>query len=461
MSYFPSPTDLSRLLRPKSVAIIGASDSPAALGASVLANLERFGYDGEIHLVNPKRDAIGTRPCVRRIDDLPACVDAAVLAIPRPAVLAAIGELAHKGVGAAIVFSAGFAEGGPEGLAEQHEIARFAADSGMIVLGPNCLGSVNYVDGVPLTFVETHPQPADRRPELGIVSQSGAMAAVLSVMIAARHIGKSLSISTGNEAVTGVEDYVEQLVADDDTRVIVLLVELFRRPERFLAAAREARRKGKTIVLLHPGTSSAARASAATHTGAMAGDHEVMRVKVERAGVVLVETLEELADVAELAVRCPPFTAAGPVVIGESGAFKALTLDLAERLGLPLPAAGDEDAPALRAALPDFVGVSNPLDVTAQGLVDRDLYYRTLAAVFDDDRFGSIVLGIIQTDATTTGIKIPPILRALREHRPGKPVIYAGLDEGSSSPSRTSMTCAPSVCRACRPVSGPCEPSPA
>ncbi|WP_276508835.1 acetate--CoA ligase family protein [Trinickia caryophylli] len=185
---------------------------------------------------------------------------------------------------------------------------------------------------------------------------------------------------------------------------------------------------------MHPGRSSAARESAATHTGAMAGDHALMTTKVERAGVVVAHTLEELGDMAEIAFRCARLPAPGTAILGESGAFKALCLDLCDELGLPLPSVGDEDAPGLRAAMPPFVAVSNPLDLTAQALVDPDLYYRTLAALFDDERFSSIVVGLIQTDPVTCAIKVPPVLRAVRELRPTKPVICAGLDEGAVVP---------------------------
>lgn len=423
---------LDRLLRPRSVAIVGASDKPGALGASVLANLDRNGFAGTVHLINPKRAEIGGRACLASVDDLPDGVDAAVLAIPRVAVLDTVRALAARGVGAAVIFSAGFAEGGEEGLAEQREIGRIANETGMVVEGPNCLGMTNFIDRVPLTFVETNAVALGERVGIGIVSQSGAMACVLGTTLASRDLGLSFSVSTGNEAASGVEDYVEYLLDDPATQVIAMIVEQFRKPQRFLAAARRARALGKTIVLLHPGKSSAARESAATHTGAMAGDYAVMRVKVERAGVVFAETLEELGDIAEIALRCPRIPPEGVAVLGESGAFKALTLDLCEALDLDLPAVDDATAPALRAALPDFVGVSNPLDLTAQGLVDPDLYYRTLAALFGDDRFGSIVAGIIQTDPVTVGIKLPPILRAVSELRPDKPVIFAGLDEGAA-----------------------------
>lgn len=426
---------LDRLLRPRSVAIVGASDKPGALGASVLTNLDRNSFAGAIYPINPKRETIGAHRCLPSVEALPEGVDVAVLAIPRAAVLDTVRALAGRGVGAAIIFSAGFAEGGEAGAAEQREIARIAAEAGMVIEGPNCLGCVNYLDGVSLTFVETDARAPRGAEGIGIVSQSGAMAAVLATMLASRDLDLTFSISTGNEAASGVEDYVDYLVDDATTSVIAMIVEQFRKPARFLAAAERARAAGKTIVLLHPGKSSAARESAATHTGAMAGDYQLMRVKVERAGVVFAETLEELGDIAEIALRAPPVPPAGAVVLGESGAFKALTLDLCEELGLDLPAISDDDAPALRAALPDFVGVGNPLDLTAQGLVDPDLYARTLAALFDDERFGSIVVGLIQTDAVTSGIKFPPVLRALRGHRPAKPVIVAGLDEGAPVPT--------------------------
>lgn len=425
---------LDRLLRPRSVAIVGASDKPGALGASVLSNLTRNGFSGDIHLINPKRAEIGGRPCLPSVDALPDGVDAAVLAIPRAAVLDTVKALAARNVGAAVIFSAGFAEGGEEGLAEQREIGRIAAETGMVVEGPNCLGMTNFIDRVPLTFVETDAKPLGDRPGIGVVSQSGAMACVLCTTLASRDLGLSFSISTGNEAASGVEDYVDYLLEDSATQVIAMIVEQFRKPQRFLAAARRARALGKTIVLLHPGRSAAARESAATHTGAMAGDYQVMRVKVERAGVIVAETLEELGDIAEIAVRCSAIPDGGVAVLGESGAFKALTLDLCEAIGLDLPQVNDGSAPALRAALPDFVPVSNPLDLTAQGLVDPDLYRRTLAALFTDDRFGSIVTGIIQTDPVTVGIKLPPILRAVSELRPDKPIIFAGLDEGAPVP---------------------------
>lgn len=426
---------IERLLKPASVAVVGASPTLGALGNSVIANLDRFGFKGDIHLINPRRDSIGARPCLKSVGELPEGVDAAVLAIPRAAVLATLRQLAARKVGAAIIFSAGFAEGGADGMAEQQEIARIAADSGMVIEGPNCLGLVNYVDGVALTFVETPAIALGKRAGIGIVSQSGAMAAVVGVTLSSRNLGISYSVSTGNEAASGVEDYVEYLLLDANTAVIGMIVEQFRQPRRFLALAQRARAAGKAIVLLHPGRSSAARESAATHTGAMAGDYAVMRTLVERQGVLLADELEEFADVLELASRCKTLPAGGTAILTESGAFKALTLDVCEQIGLKLPPLDNDNAPLLRAALPEFVPVSNPTDLTAQALVDPDLYRRALDALLRDERFGSIVLGIIQTDVKTSSIKFPPIIAAVKDLKPGKPVIFAGLDEGAEVPA--------------------------
>ena len=425
---------LERLLRPRSVAIVGASATPGALGASVLANLQRLGFRGDIHLINPNRTEIGGRPCLKSIEALPTAVDAAVLAIPRAGVLDAVAGLARRGVGAAVIFSAGFAEGGEAGRAEQREIAQIAAEHGMVVEGPNCLGVVNHVDGIALTFVETSHAALDGRPGIGIVSQSGAMACVLGTMLASRDLGVSYSISTGNEAASGVEDFIEYLLGEAQTPVIGLIVEQFRHPRRLLSLARRARAMGKPLVLLHPGRSGAARESAATHTGALAGDFALMRAKVESEGIVTVETLEELGDVLEIALRAPAPRRPGAAVVTESGAFKALALDLTEQVGLALPRLDDANAPALRAAVPAFVPVSNPLDLTAQGLIDPDLYGRTLVALAQDERIGAIVLGVIQTDPATCERKFPAILEALRQLHAPPLIVLAGLDEGAPVP---------------------------
>jgi acyl-CoA synthetase (NDP forming) len=422
---------LERLLRPRSIAILGASATPGSLGESLLMNLEEAGYGGELYLINPKRPTIHGRECLGGIEEMPKGVDCAVLAVPGAAVLRSLQACAERGIGSSIVFSAGFAEAGKDGRAVQSELARIARQHQMVLEGPNCLGMVNYVDGIPLTFVVTPPQAQTDRPGAAILSQSGALAAVIAVNMRHHGIPLTYSVSTGNEAATGIEDFVEHLLDDASTRVFALVVEQFREPKRFLELAGRARNVGKFVVLLHPGCSNAAKASAATHTGAIAGDYEVMHTLVTHEGVIHVESLEELVDVVQILVRCAELPRGGAAVFTESGAFKAHALDLCDRIGLKLPGLSESCEEALRKALPAFIPPSNPLDLTAQGLVDPDLYRRTLPPILDGEEFGSVVLGIILTDPKTTRLKLPPILSAIRALKPRKPVIFAALDEGA------------------------------
>jgi acetate---CoA ligase (ADP-forming) len=422
---------LDRLLRPRSIALVGASATPGSFGESVLLNLETAGYAGDLHLVNPKRPVIHGKPSLASVDDLPMGVDCAVLAIPGSAVLATARACALKGVGSLIIFSAGFAESGESGMAAQRELAHLAHEHGMVIVGPNCLGIVNYTGQIPLTFVVTPPQPRSALPGAAIISQSGALAAVLATNMRHHEITLTYSVSTGNEASHGVEDFMEHLIHDAQTRVLAFVVEQFRKPKRFLELARRAREKGLFVVLLHPGSSKAGQASAATHTGAMAGNHEVMRTLVSHAGVIAVETMEELVDVTQILVAMQELPRNGAAVFTESGAFKALTLDLCERIGLELPGFSDAANRALREALPPFIGLSNPLDLTAQGLVDPDLYRRVLPPILEDERFGSVLLGIILTDPKTIALKLPRIIDAIRLLKPQRTVVFAALDEGA------------------------------
>jgi acetate---CoA ligase (ADP-forming) len=429
-----STQSLDRLLRPRSVAVVGASDTPGSFGESLLSNLERAGFAGDLHLINPKRLQLRGRVCLPSIDELPPGVDCAVLSIPGSAVVDAVEACARRSVGAVVVFSAGFAESGPKGAAAQQKIAEIARAHSMAIEGPNCLGMVNYVEGIPLTFVGTHLGHPLQSPGVAVLSQSGALAAVLGVDLIHHGLPISYSVSTGNEAVCGVEDFIEYLLEDKNTQVFAMIVEQFRQPGRFLQLALRARELGKRIVLLHPGSSAAARESAATHTGALAGDYQTMRAKVTHAGVVVVDTLQELVDVAQLLFRCSTLPRGGAAVFTESGAFKALTLDLCERFELELPVFSDQTMTELRSALPAFIQPTNPIDLSAHGLVDPDLYRRTLLPVISDTSVGSVVVTLIHTDEATCNLKYPPLLSAIRALALTKPLMFAALDEGAPPP---------------------------
>ncbi len=426
---------IDRLLRPKSVAVIGASDRHGALGATLLNNLVQYEFAGDIYPVNPKRDELLGLKVYHSVGELPEGIDCAVLAIPRPFVLDTVRQLAERGCGAVVIYSAGFSEAGEEGMKDQLELGRIAEEHGMVIEGPNCLGCTNYVARVPLTFVETNMQsPGSGDRAVGIASQSGALAAVIATALHPRGLYVSTSVSTGNEAASGVEDYVEWLIDDPATNVIAMYVESLRRPAAFIAAAKRAREAGKPIVMLHPGKSSKAQESAATHTGAMAGDYALMKTRLAREGVIFADTLEELADITEIALRCKALPGANMVVLGESGALRGLAFDIAEDIGLDLLHMDDENSPELRAILPDFVPVSNPTDITALGLSEPEIYTKVLTALLEDERVGSVVASIIQSDPITSKIKFPAIIKVLESGTFSKPLVFAGVDEGARVP---------------------------
>jgi len=434
----PAQAAIGRLLRPRSIAIVGASPTPGSLGGGVLANLERFGFKGDIYPVHPHRSDVNGRPCLKSTADLPAGVDCAVLAIPRAGIIEAVKGCAARGVGGIVIYAGGFAEAGAEGRALQDELARIARAHAIAVEGPNCLGYVNFVDGVPLTFGMAEPAPplAGRRA-IGMASQSGAMASVIRAALLSRDVRISYTISTGNEAVNGLEDFIEYLIADDATHAIALVVEQFRAPLRFLALARRAHAVGKRIVLLHPGRGAAAKVSAQTHTGAMSGDYEVMRALVSHQGVAVVETLEELLDVSELFIRWTTLPRAGAAVITESGAHRGMTLDFCESIGLDLPAPSPASAAVIGAIAPELILPTNPLDLTAQALVDPGLYRKTMQPLLADERYGSLVLAMIMSSGTMAKRKSQPVLDALKELKPDKPVMFALLGEDVEMPAET------------------------
>ena len=418
---------IERLLHPRSIAIVGVSPQPMSPGASLLGNIERLGYEADVHLVSRNRTEVLGRPCVASIDDLPPGIDLALLLVPRAGVVDAMRACARRGIGAAIVYASGFAELDDEGRTAQNEIAAIARDAGISLLGPNCLGYSNYLDGLMLSFspfeVEADPAP----PKVAFISQSGGTPTVTRSSLAANRIGITYQISTGNEALLGVEDFLDAMIDDERNTVIALFCEQIRKPPRFLAAAKRARECRKPIVMLQPGASEAARESALSHTGALVGDHALIRVLVEDGGIIVVDTIEELIDVIHLVATFPAVPERGPALITDSGAFKGVELDFCEQAGLSVPRLSDEAIAAVREVVPSFVAVENPLDVTAQALVDTELYAKAIRAVAGDAATGATVISPIFGQPERGTQKIRSILPAFEATRSTRPAVLALL----------------------------------
>ncbi len=380
-----------RLLRPKSLAVVGASPEPLSLGGNVLANIGRFGFAGDIHLVSRTRSEINGRACVATIDDLPAGVDAVALMIPVPAVKDAVAACVRRGIGGAVVYASGFGELGEEGRRMQDEIAAMAREAGLALLGPNCLGLINFVDQVPLTFEPVQPAMPSG-PGICAIAQSGAMAGNIRMALLGGNVPVAYTVSTGNEAVLGAEDVIEGLLDDAAVQLFSVFVEQIRHPKRFLALAVESRRRGKPIVLMHPGRSARSREAAKSHTGALAGDHAVMRAFVAAEGVVVVESLDELFDVSRLLTRYPHPAAGGAGIMSNSGAIRGFALDFCEQIDLPLPELAPATCDELKQVLPDFATIDNPLDITAQGMQKPSIFGDSARAMLNDPNVGILLV---------------------------------------------------------------------
>lgn len=422
---------VGRLLRPRSVAVVGVSEDPGSMGGRALANLDLFGIK-EVHLVSRTNASVRGRACVRGIDELPDGIDAAIIALPRQGVVAAIEACARKKIGGAVLFAAGFGEAGEAGRADQARIIAIAREADIAVLGPNTLGMTNYVDGVPLAFGPNAPDAPAGRPALAILAQSGAMMGSLRLSAGVRKYAVSYAIATGNEATASVEDFLEHIVDDRHTTAIAIFAEQIRRPADFLRLTAEARRQGKPVVLLHPGRSQRAQASAASHTGALSGDYEVMRALVAAEGVVAVETLEEFMDAAEFLTRFPSPPKSGPAIMTDSGAIRGLSLDFAEAHNLEIPLLTEATQHRLAARLPEFAEVSNPLDITAQGLKDIALYTDAVTSLAADENCGGVLIAAMPGAPDVGLAKADAMLPALAES--GKPRAYVVLGDAPIAP---------------------------
>ena len=391
-----NPSAVEALLRPRSAAVIGMSSKAQSAGHVVLGNLVENDFAGDIHLVGRSGGRIGERTVLESVDQLPEGVDVAILTLPAASVEETIAACGRRKVKAAVVFAAGFAEMGDRSPEER--LIATARAGGVAILGPNCLGYVNYIDGLQFNFTRAAKVPkADwqRDPATAIISQSGGLMGHVSTGLLARSLPTSYAISTGNEAGLGIADFIDHFIDDRATRSIVVYIEEARKPAELLASIRRAREAGKPVVLMHPGRSERANAAVTSHTGALAGNHAVMRTMLTNAGAIVVDTLDELIDVAELVARTPKLPTKGPGLVTFSGALTATLHDFCDALSLDIPALTTESVAALKPQLPAFAHTANPLDLTTQPVFQPDLMRIGPKALLDDANIGSLAIAIM------------------------------------------------------------------
>jgi acyl-CoA synthetase (NDP forming) len=379
--------DLRRMLTPRSVAIVGAKDSsPSSYG--VVEALQRVGFAGRIFAVNRTATPAHGLPTVATCAAIGEPVDAAVLLVPAGAVLDVLEDVAEADIGTAVVFSSGWGETGPEGAAQQRALATRARQLGVVLVGPNCLGFMN-VAARAGAWIASVPPTITSGP-VAIVSQSGGMGNALADLAAEYGIGLSHIVTTGNEAMLTTTDVVEHLVEDEHTRSIAIFTEAIAEPSRFLAGAARARELGKAIVILKAGSSEIAARNAVSHTGSLVGDDRVVDAALRQAGAIRVRSLEELVVTAAVVAHAGRLRTPGVAVVSMSGGSVDVIADEAARLGLDLPQFDDSSVREIRAVLPAYAAVRNPLDLTG-GSLGNELE-RVLKIVDRQDDFGVVAV---------------------------------------------------------------------
>ena len=411
---------LAPLLAPRSVAIVGASSDPTRIGGRPIAYMLQRRFAGPILPVNPNRTEIQGLRAYPDVASLPEAPDAAIVAVPAAQVVDTMKALGVRGVKAAIVFSAGFAETGPIGAALQDDVLAVARSYGIRMIGPNSLGLFNDHIGFYGIFSSSMESGYPPPGRIGIVSQSGAYGTHVFAIARQRRIGTPICVATGNEADVAVGDVIGWLVEDAGTDVIAVYAEGIRESASFVAALAAARAARKPVIVMKVGRSKLGEASARSHTAAIAGDDAVTSAVLAEFGAIRARSTEEMLDFAQLATRriYPAGNTLGMVTV--SGGAGVLVSDAAEAIGLPMPPMPDATQKRLVEMLP-FAAPHNPVDCTAQALNDISLVGRFTDAMVEEGGYRSVLAFFTQTGgAASIAPKLRRELAGVRSRHPDR-----------------------------------------
>lgn len=390
---------MKRLFEPRGVAIYGASNDPRKIGGRPLHMMKSVGFAGALYPINSMRAEVQGMRAYPSLEAVEGPVDLALVAVPAVDVAQALRDCVRKGVAGAVVFSSGFAESGASGAELQREVASIAHESGLRLVGPNCLGIVNLPSGLLGTFSGSAMGVPSGRTSL--VSQSGAFGSFCLLMMRQRQLGLNKWITTGNQADVEFSDCIRFLAEDEGTDVIVGYLEAVKDSRRLLEALALARENGKRVVAMKVGASSIGASAAASHTASLAGADAIYDSVFREYGVYRAHTIEEMFDVAYACatVRSLP-TGRRVGLLTVSGGVGVHMADEAERLRLdvaPMPA----DAQAELKALVPFAATANPVDVTAQLINDHGLFGKNLELMLEKGGYDAVVafLSAVGVDA--------------------------------------------------------------
>jgi acetate---CoA ligase (ADP-forming) len=385
---------LRALFEPGSIAVLGASSDPSKIGGRPISFLRDNGFTGSIYPINPRHHEIQGLAAFPSLSDVGHPVDLALVAVPQPAVLDAVQSCADAGVAAVTVFSAGFAEtGSAEGVSLQARMATIGRETGMRILGPNCLGSVSHRHGVSASFAasESVRRPAGNVGGVALISQSGAIAAYCVLAGLDRGVTFDPWISTGNESDVQLADCLAYLALDDEVKVIAAYLEGCRDGGALRAALALARERAKPVVLLKAGRSEVGSMAAASHTASLVGSEQTFQAVIRQYNVCRAESLDDLIGLCYTFGFAPPPTGTRTGIVTSSGGAGILMADAAAESGLdmpPLPAAAQAQLHAIWPA----AGVGNPIDTTAQVVNDGQLLSDFLQTVLRAGNFDSLII---------------------------------------------------------------------
>jgi acyl-CoA synthetase (NDP forming) len=379
--------DLNAMLRPRSIALVGATDR-SRWSQNTFDNLINRKYPGDVHLVSRRGGTVHGRGAATSCVAIGAPIDLALLMVPMAAIDEALGDLAAADIHNAVILTSGFAETGHEGADHQARLATLARLHGVSLLGPNCLGFVNFIDNVPL-WTGGFRAPT-RHGSVAVVTQSGANGSFISSLAAQHEVGLSHMVSTGNEADLDCADFIDHLIDQPEVRAIALFAETIRHPPSFASAARRAIAAGKPIVVLKIGLSEVTARSAQAHTGALVGDDRVFDGVCRQLGIVRVESIEDLLFTADVITRTGVLQPRGLAVVSISGGACEVVADRAQVLNVPMPELSDAAIAELRAALPSFGTPHNPLDITGGAVLQPDLFEQGLRILAKQAEFSAL-----------------------------------------------------------------------
>ncbi|QIL79793.1 acetate--CoA ligase family protein [Diaphorobacter sp. HDW4A] len=438
-------SDLHLLFNPRSIALVGASSRSDSVGGRTLDNLlEVSELKGPLYLVNPTKSEIRGVPCYPSVKDLPEAPDVAIVTVPAQSVVQALEECAEKGTRFAIVLTSGFGETGEEGKRVEQLMRGIAERSGMRIYGPNCPGLNNINAKLGMSFSPAFRLDLTPGP-IGLATQGGGLGRTVMQSME-RGIGVAAWASSGNQADLEVSDFIHYMADAPDVKVIVTVIEGFKSGEKFVAAVQHAAAKGKPVVALKVGKSEYGIRAAQSHTASITGSAQINSVVLKQLGVIEVDDMDELVDTAWLLARQLPTGKEKLVIYGPSGGAVTLAADKVGSAGLKLAEFEQATTEKLKAVLPDYAAIGNPVDVGTEIFTNSRLVDDTLQAIVEDPEVALVLYtfpldyGKVMRENAESAIRVQahtnvPILPAWMSDRLGDG--YHALVKAGLVPSRS------------------------